>query len=93
MSVLVTRKMIFFHVVSLVCCFAMTNRLALCFKHLVANFPWLNEIDTLLLGLWKVFHYSTLNQHVFTALRSMQNESALTSESSSHSLAFTWCCL
>ena len=69
MSVLVTRKMIFCHVVSLVSCFTIINGLALCFKHLVANFPWLNEIDTLLLGLWKVFHYSALNRHIFSQLQ------------------------
>ena len=68
-SVLVTRKMIFFHVVSLVSCFAIINRLALCSKHLVANIPWLNEIDTLLLGLCKVFHYSALNRHIFSQLQ------------------------
>ena len=44
-------------------------RLALCFKHLAANFPWLNEIDTFLLGLWKVFHYSALNRHIFSQLQ------------------------
>ena len=43
--------------------------MALCFKHLVANFPWLNEIDTLLLGLWKVFHYNALNRHIFSQLQ------------------------
>ena len=61
--------MIFFHVVSLVSCLAIINRLALCFKHLVANFPWLIEIDTLLLRLQKVFHYSALNRHIFSQLQ------------------------
>ena len=45
------------------------NRLALCFKKLVENFPWLNKIDTLLLGLWKVFHYSALNLYIFSQLQ------------------------
>ena len=38
-SLLVTRMMIFSHSVSLVSSFAIINRLALCFKQLVANFP------------------------------------------------------
>ena len=41
------------------------HRLALCFKHLVNKFPWLSEIDRLLLWLWKTFHYSSLNCHIF----------------------------
>ena len=45
------------------------HRLALCFKHLMAQFPWLQTIDTLLLGLWKTFHYSSLNRHIFTTLQ------------------------
>ena len=87
MSVLVTRKMIFFHVVSLVSCFAIINRFALCCKHLVPNFPWLNKIDT----LESISLQHTKLAHIFTAPRSMQNESASTSEGSSHLLAFTWC--
>ena len=37
------------------CC----HRLALCFKHLINDFPWLVTIDSLLLGLWKTFYYSS----------------------------------
>ena len=35
------------------------HRLALCFTHLhEGEFPWLQKIDNLLLGLWNMFHYS-----------------------------------
>ena len=43
--------------------------MALCFKHLVNKFPWLSEIDKLLLGLWKTFHYSSLNHHISSELQ------------------------
>ena len=36
------------------------HRLALCFKHLIDQFSWLAKLDKLLLGLWKLFHYSAL---------------------------------
>ena len=42
--------------------------LILCFKHLFSQFPWLESIDTLLLGLWKAFYYS--GKH--NILRSLQ---------------------
>ena len=45
------------------------HRLALCFKHLVNKFPWLSQIDKLFLGLWKTFHYSSLNCHIFSKLQ------------------------
>ena len=34
------------------------HRLALSFKHLLDQLPWLESIDTLLLGLRKAFYYS-----------------------------------
>ena len=34
------------------------HRLALSFKYLLGQLPWLESIDTLLLGLWKAFYYS-----------------------------------
>ena len=43
--------------------------MALCLKHLVNKFPWLSEIDKLLLGLWKTFHYNSLNRHIFSKLQ------------------------
>ena len=39
------------------------HRLALCFKHLINDFPSLNTVDSLLLGLWKTFHFSS-KKHV-----------------------------
>ena len=33
------------------------------------EFSWLGKIDTLLLGLWKAFHYSFLNRHIFASLQ------------------------
>ena len=45
------------------------HRLALCFKHLVNKFPWLSGTDKLFLGLWKTFHYSSLNCHSFYELQ------------------------
>ena len=45
------------------------HRLALCLKHLVNKFPWLSEIEKLLLGLWKTFHYNSLNRHIFSKLQ------------------------
>ena len=33
------------------------------------KFPWLSELDRLLLGLWKTFHYSSLNCHTFPELQ------------------------
>ena len=38
------------------------HRLALCFKHVMSEFKWLQKIDGLLLGLWKTFHYSGVNR-------------------------------
>ena len=43
--------------------------MALCFKHLINKFPWISQIDKLLLGLWKTFHCSLLNCHIFSKLQ------------------------
>ena len=40
------------------------HRLALCFKHLFEEFTWLQSIDSLLLGLWKTFHFSSKNRFI-----------------------------
>ena len=53
------------------------HRLALCFKHLMQDFPWLQKIDKLLLGLWKAFHYSSLNRHIFKTLQEAYGMKAL----------------
>ena len=37
------------------------HRLALCFKHLFEELPWLQSIDSLLLGLWKIFLFGSKN--------------------------------
>ena len=66
---LVSRKMILYRPISLDSCFAFLNRLALCFKFLAENFPWSIEMETLLFGLWIVFHYSALNRHIFPQLQ------------------------
>ena len=36
------------------------NKLAICFKHLLKEFPCVAEFDTMLLSLWKYFHYRTV---------------------------------
>ena len=38
--------------------------LVLCFKHLFEEFPWLQSTDSLLLGLWKNFHFSSKNRFI-----------------------------
>ena len=45
------------------------HRLALCFKHLFDQFPWLESIDRLLLGLWKGFYYSGKNCHILKSIQ------------------------
>ena len=44
------------------------HRLTLCFKHLIDQFSWLAKLDKLLLGLWKLFHYSALNHSIVTEI-------------------------
>ena len=53
------------------------HRLALCFKHLIGDFPWLQKIDKILLGLWKAFHYSALNRHILKSLQEAYGMKAL----------------
>ena len=46
------------------------HRFALCFTHLLkGEFPWLQKIDQLLLGLWKILHYCSKNRHVLAELQ------------------------
>ena len=45
------------------------HRLALFFKHLFGQFPWVETVDTLVLGLWKAFYYSGKKRNI---LRSLQ---------------------
>ena len=44
------------------------HRLTLCFKHLFDQFPWLESINRLLLGLWKGFYYSGKNGHILKSI-------------------------
>ena len=53
------------------------HRLALCFKHLFEQFPWLESLDKLLLGLWKGFYYSGKNRHILNALQEAYGLKAL----------------
>ena len=53
------------------------HRLALCFKHLIDQFSWLAKLDKLLLGLWKSFHYSTLNWSIITEIHKAYGMKAL----------------
>ena len=43
--------------------------LALCFKHIWDEFPWLKTINSLLLGLWKAFHFSTKNRYILNEIQ------------------------
>ena len=41
------------------------------------QFPWLESIDTLLLGLWKTFYYSGKNQNILGSLQEAYGIKAL----------------
>ena len=43
--------------------------LALCFKHIWDEFPWLKTINSLLLGLWKALHFSTKNRYILNEIQ------------------------
>ena len=43
--------------------------LAICFEHILDEFPWLETIDSLLLGLWKAFHFSNKNRHILNEIQ------------------------
>ena len=45
------------------------HRLALCFEHLMDDFPWLKTVDSLLLGLWKTFHFSSKNHYTLKEIQ------------------------
>ena len=53
------------------------NWFALWFKHLIKVFPWLSTIDTLLLGLWKMFHYSAKNRSILRELQAAYGMKAI----------------
>ena len=54
-----------------------SRRLALHFKHLFDQFPWLESIDSLLLGLWKAFYYSGKNRYILRPLQEAHGIKAL----------------
>ena len=45
--------------------------LALCFKHIRDEFPGLETIYSLLLGLWKAFHFSTSNRCILNEIQTV----------------------
>ena len=53
------------------------HQLAFCFKYLFGQFPWLESIDTLLLGLWKAFYYSGKNCNILRSLQEAYGIKAL----------------
>ena len=57
------------HAPRAVCINCRCHRLALCFKHLVDDFPSLKTVDSLLLGLWKTFHFSSKNRYMLKEIQ------------------------
>ena len=51
--------------------------LALCFKHVMDDFPWLKTIDSLFLGLWKTFHFSSKNPFILKEIQQAYGMKAL----------------
>ena len=45
------------------------HQLALCFVHLLEEFPSLVPLDTMLLYVWKLFKYSTMKKEVFNDMQ------------------------
>ena len=45
------------------------HRLALCFVHLLKEFPHLMACDAMLLSVWKMFKYSTIKNEVFADMQ------------------------
>ena len=45
------------------------HRLALCIKHLMKDYPILLDVDSTLLGLWKLFEYSPQKFVMFSDLQ------------------------
>ena len=50
------------------------HKLALCFKHLLKEFPCIAEFDLMLLSLWKYFHYQPLVVKFLQEFAEAQNE-------------------
>lgn len=45
------------------------HRLAQIFVHLLKKYSILQDVDSMLISLWKLFHYSPVKQHVFKDIR------------------------
>ena len=52
--------------------------LAICFKHLRNVFPWLETTDTLLLGLWKAFYFTSKNRYILNEIQAAYSVNTLT---------------
>ncbi|XP_062569444.1 uncharacterized protein LOC134231500 [Saccostrea cucullata] len=53
------------------------HKLVLCVKHLIKEFPVLEELDSLLLGIWKLFHYSPKRYAVFEEIQETYHQKKL----------------
>ena len=53
------------------------HRLALCFKHLFEEFPWFQSTDSLLLGLWKTFHFSSKSHFILHEIQKAEGMKSL----------------
>ena len=50
------------------------HKLALCFKHLLGEFPFVADLDTTLLSLWRFFHYRPLAVNFLQEIADAYNE-------------------
>ena len=72
--------------------------LALSFKHLRNDFLWLGTIDSILLGLWKAFHFNSENRFLFNetqeayGLKTLPIIKATITRWLSHGVACKRCC-
>lgn len=54
------------------------HRLALCMTHLIKRFPLLQDVDSLLLSLWKLFEFSPQKTAVFKHIQMVYGKEQLT---------------
>ena len=54
------------------------HKLALCFKHLIPQFPSINDTDTFLLNLWRFFKYQPLAKNFLEENASMYGQDPVT---------------
>ena len=69
------------------------HRLALFFKHLFGQFPWVETVDTLVLGLWKAFYYSGKKTQHFkiSSIKALNLVKAVVTRWLSHGVAWKRC--